>query len=524
MKAALVAVFAVCGLAAVAAQPFLPGSNPPFLPTGNLLTSDQAGPYNISLLPVQYNEIRAALAQRMSYTDLDIVHFLTNVECLEGQFDTYGTFGRGFLDNLTLGGPEPLGVRKANLSAEAMTYMEEVALNEQGHALFTRHAGSNLPCPLVNVTGGFNQFLAAAYGLSSNTTEAVVARFGAAFDPFMNDETFLVSVLTLEELGATGNKGLAGLISNPVLANGVAGLATSATAQATVERVLLWERRNNIVQPFGETVQQVFSRISALRDALDGPQFDDQGLVNTDPRNIAVPAQYINLIPTDVQGLTFSRTPAQVINILTLGSPTGTGVFFPNGLNGAIKTPTGYDSTYPGLDAFPNACGNSLLAVAAPADATGPLMNPISPTNNPASVDGEYDLTQAVGGPNTNSSYTSRGFAMTPAQGPFNGPATPVSVGLEAPRPAAVRTPAAAPTPAATSVTTPVVVPGAVAPPPTPKIAPAVATAAAPQPPTVPAQAVAAAPTAKAAAPTAPATAGTTAPTAVSASGRKMNL
>ena len=54
----------------------------------------------------------------------------------------------------------------------------------------------------------------------------------------------------------------------------------------------------------------------------------------------------------------------QVINILTLGSPTGTGVFFPNGLNGAIKTPTGYDSTYPGLDAFPNSCGNALLAVA----------------------------------------------------------------------------------------------------------------------------------------------------------------
>lgn len=67
----------------------------------------------------------------------------------------------------------------------------------------------------------------------------------------------------------------------------------------------------NIVQPFNETVQQVFSRISALRDALDGPQFDDQGLVNTDPRTIAVPSQYINLIPTDVQGITFSRTPAQ---------------------------------------------------------------------------------------------------------------------------------------------------------------------------------------------------------------------
>ena len=79
-------------------------------------------------------------------------------------------------------------------------------------------------------------------------------------------------MLTLEELGATGNKGLAGLTGNPVLANGIAGLATSATAQATVQRMLLWQMRNFTVEPFGETVQQVFARVSALRDSLDGPQ------------------------------------------------------------------------------------------------------------------------------------------------------------------------------------------------------------------------------------------------------------
>ena len=39
-----------------------------------------------------------------------------------------------------------------------------------------------------------------------------------------------------------------------------------------LQRILLWERRNNVVFPFNETVQQVFSRISAFRDSLDGPQ------------------------------------------------------------------------------------------------------------------------------------------------------------------------------------------------------------------------------------------------------------
>ncbi len=42
-------------------------------------------------------------------------------------------------------------------------------------------------------------------------------------------------------------------------------------------------------------------------------QFDDQGIVNSDSRTIAVPHDYANYIPTDIRGLTFARTPAQVI-------------------------------------------------------------------------------------------------------------------------------------------------------------------------------------------------------------------
>ena len=55
--------------------------------------------------------------------------------------------------------------------------MEEVALNEQGHALFTRNAGSALPCPQVDFTGGFNAFMAAAYGLNGTVQQT----FGSAF-------------------------------------------------------------------------------------------------------------------------------------------------------------------------------------------------------------------------------------------------------------------------------------------------------------------------------------------------------
>ena len=122
---------------------------------------------------------------------------------------------------------------------------------------------------------------------------------------------------------------------------------------SVLQRMLLWRMRNETIQPFNETAQQVFARISALRDSLDGPMFTDQGLVNTDPRFIAVPSGFINLIPTDVRGLTLNRSPQQNINILTLGSPNGTGVFFPEGLHGRINTPTGYAEIASGLDDFP---------------------------------------------------------------------------------------------------------------------------------------------------------------------------
>jgi len=39
-----------------------------------------------------------------------------------------------------------------------------------------------------------------------------------------------------------------------------------------LQRFLLWQLRNETVEPFGETGQQVFARISALRDSLDGAQ------------------------------------------------------------------------------------------------------------------------------------------------------------------------------------------------------------------------------------------------------------
>ena len=41
--------------------------------------------------------------------------------------------------------------------------------------------------------------------------------------------------------------------------------------------------------------------------------------MQTDPRNIAVPDGFVNMIPTDIRGLTFARTPQMVRGRQSLG-------------------------------------------------------------------------------------------------------------------------------------------------------------------------------------------------------------
>ena len=43
----------------------------------------------------------------------------------------------------------------------------------------------------------------------------------------------------------------------------------------------------------------------------------------------------------------------QNINILTLGSPEGKGVFFPEGFTGNINKPAGFDKMADGFEDFP---------------------------------------------------------------------------------------------------------------------------------------------------------------------------
>lgn len=73
-----------------------------------------------------------------------------NVECLEGLFDTWGTFGRGFVGNLSLGGAELAHQAPQTPLHLRLAYSQD---------MYTRHIvwqmlGVELRCKAVDASSG----------------------------------------------------------------------------------------------------------------------------------------------------------------------------------------------------------------------------------------------------------------------------------------------------------------------------------------------------------------------------------
>lgn len=67
--------------------------------------------------------------------------------------------------------------------------------------------------------------------------------------------------------------------------------------------------------------------ISSLRDKLDGAGHADQGILVKGHPNAD------NIVPTDKNSIAFSRSPAQVLNIVYGAVGAKKGLFFPNGIS-----------------------------------------------------------------------------------------------------------------------------------------------------------------------------------------------
>jgi hypothetical protein len=256
-------------------------------------------------------------AQMQGPSDGAVLNFALNLEYLEAEYYLRGVFGEGLTDSQIGGAGAAGGVtggRKVTFESKlGKQYATEIANDERAHVDFLRAAlgDAKVARPEINLTDAFN---AAA-------TAAGLIKPGESFDPFANEDNFLLGAFVFEDVGVTAYKGAAPLISNKTFLEAAAGiLAVEAYHAGLIRTVLLTK---GLEVPAGA--------ISDARDSLDGPTDLDQGIVDEHGK--------ANLVPTDANGIAFSRSAGQVLNIAYLNPASVTqGGFFPRGVNGEINT------------------------------------------------------------------------------------------------------------------------------------------------------------------------------------------
>ena len=251
--------------------------------------------------------------------DGDIFNFALNLEYLEAEFYLYAATGAGLAASDRTGsvgtqGTVSPGALVPFKSAAIQQYAQRIAVDEQAHVKFIRSVlgSAAVAEPTIDVGIGPNSAfskLAVAAGLIVQ---------GQTFNPYADDISFLLGASIFEDVGVTAYAGAARYIGNPDYLEAAAGILAVEAYHSGAVRTLL----SNI----GAGV--AFGLISNLRKALSGKP-DDQGIL--------IPGNNYNFIPNDSNGLAFRRTTTQVLNIVYGNTTATAGLFFPNGLNGAVK-------------------------------------------------------------------------------------------------------------------------------------------------------------------------------------------
>jgi hypothetical protein len=255
--------------------------------------------------------------------DAAVLNFALNLEYLEAEYYLRATTGLGLeaqgVDVTGLGDAGHVIVKENPMvpftNNAVREYAEEIAQDELNHVRFIRTAldGKSdraVARPTIDLQNSFTAAARAAAIIGPEDT----------FDPFANETNFLFGAFIFEDVGVTAYKGGARLLRNKDVLEAAAGILGVEAYHAGIIRTLLYQ--------IGGGAIDVAQKISDLRDAVDGADDRDQGLVLDGKAN---------LVPTDSNSIAFSRNTRQVLNIVYLGVDTNMGGFFPAGLNGAIR-------------------------------------------------------------------------------------------------------------------------------------------------------------------------------------------
>lgn len=270
--------------------------------------------------------------------DFDVLNFALNLEYLEAQFYLYAVNGSGLpADMIASGsgtaGGTTTGGQKVDFSGDPLVgaYAKEIAADEMAHVKFLRGAlkTSAVAMPNINIAGDAGgSFTAAARA-------AGVVGMSDTFNPYSSPNNFLLGAFIFEDVGVTAYKGAAPLVTDKTFLEAAAGILAVEAYHAAIVRTTLYAK--GMATPSLKLIEAT-EAISNARDSLDGTDDRDQGVADV---TTGVGATS-NIAPLDSNGLAFSRSTGQVLNIVYLSPNQVTmGGFFPAGVNGNIKTSAG---------------------------------------------------------------------------------------------------------------------------------------------------------------------------------------
>ncbi len=263
-------------------------------------------------------------------SDADVLNFALNLEYLEAQFYYYAAFGTGLPNSVLTGtgtqGAVSGGRQVAFTDPLVGQYAREIAQDERAHVEFLRTAlgTAAVAQPAIDIS-------ATPTSAFSNAARAAgLIAAGATFDPYASDEAFLLGAFIFEDVGVTAYKGAAPLLTNKTFLEAAAGILAVEAYHAAIVRTTLYAK--GIATPSANLIDAT-DRISNARDSLDGTSDIDQGLTPLSSNPNAS-----NIVPLDADGIAYSRSTGQVLNIVYLNrAQTNGGGFFPNGVNGTIR-------------------------------------------------------------------------------------------------------------------------------------------------------------------------------------------
>ncbi len=259
----------------------------------------------------------ASAATTTANIDVDIFNFALNFEYLGAEYYLRAVTGNGLGTYAPLTGTgnqgQVVGGSPVPFQTTAVAYYaQQLANDELGHVLFIREAlgSAAIAEPAIDIADAWT-VLAASAGLVAP---------GVTFDPYANEINFLLGAYVLEDVCVTALAGAAALLTSPDNIAYAAGLLGAESYQAGLIRSYLAEVGGG----------DATNAISALRAKLSG--VGDNGTnANGNPYNFT---------NTDLNAQAYRRTPSQVLSIAYGNNAPGTssGLFFPAGVNGTIKS------------------------------------------------------------------------------------------------------------------------------------------------------------------------------------------